>query len=327
MVVAAGEEGVASHPEWSPDGKHLAFLYQSFTQPPDVWVADVEERDGQLAVLSTRQLTFSMPQALGRKFDPPQKIKYESFDGTMISAYVYQPRQRSSEPGPASIEIHGGPLDQFRDTLHIVVQYYVQRGYTVLMPNVRGSAGYGRDFEKMTSAGWGVDDLKDLVAGAKYLAKQGLAHPQRIAASGQSYGGFMGMMVGCCAPEGVFQASVARTGYADWGYYYTHGGKRTVTQLRYSMGPLEGNEDVYRKSAALKRAHEARTPVFVVDQKADPNVPRTDQRQELVAALRGFGKPVKYKQYENTGGPYARHPSGVKEMLPDVVSYLKQYIG
>ena len=179
----------------------------------------------------------------------------------------------------------------------------------------------------MIKTGWGVDDLQDLVAGAKYLAREGLADPRRIGVTGQSYGGALCMAVACSAPQGVFQASISRTGYADWLHYYRHGGQRTVKLLRYILGPFEENEEVYRKSAAINNVHEARTPVFVVDQEADPMVPHLDRRQEFVAGLRRFNKPVKYKKYENTGGPYARHPSGAKEMLPDMIEYFEQYLG
>lgn len=332
VVVAAEEEGVASHPAWSPDSRRLAFLYQSFTKPPDVWVAEVEECKGRLAVLAARQLTYSMPRGLERKLIPPEKVEYASFDGTIIPGYVYRPRQRSSEPGPAIIEVQGGPVDQFRDTMQIVAQYLVQRGYTVLMPNRRGSAGYGKDFEEMIRTGWGIDDLQDIVAGAEYLAEAGLANPRRIGVTGSSYGGAMTMMLACAAPQGVFQASISRSGYADWAYYYGHGSQRTVKLLRHSLGPLDENKELYRKSSALNKVQEAQTPVFVIDQEADPTAPRVDQRQEFVAGLRQFDKPVRYRKYKNTrvaylGLIYSHHPSAAKEMLPDMVEYFRQYLG
>ena len=327
VVVAAGEAGAATNPSWSPDGTKIAFMYQSFTKPADLWVADVEYTDGKSVCTSSSQFTQSMPRGLERKFDPPEKIEYESFDGVVIPAYLYRPREKGAEPGPAILEIHGGPHDQFRDTMHLVVQYYVQRGYTVLMPNIRGSSGLGKDFEELIKTGWGLDDLQDVIEGARHLVKEGLADSGRIGVTGQSYGGAMCMTVACSAPAGVFQAAISRTGYADWAYYSRHGSLPTVNLLRHSLGPIDENREAYDSSAALNAARTASTPLFVIDQEADPTEPPIDLRKELVARLRGLGKPVRYKKYTSTGGPYANHPSGAKEMLRDMMEYFDEYLG
>jgi dipeptidyl aminopeptidase/acylaminoacyl peptidase len=195
------------------------------------------------------------------------------------------------------------------------------------MANIRGSAGYGKDFEELIKTGWGVDDLKDLVAGARYMIDSELADPNRIGATGQSYGGSMSMEIACSAPQGLFQASISRTGYADWGYYHKHGSQRTVKLLSHSLGEFDDNQALYEVSAALNKVQNAQTPVFVIDQETDPTEPHPDRRHEFVAQLRGLGKPVTYKSYKNTGGPYARHPSGAKEMLPDMIAFFKKHLG
>lgn len=326
-VVAAPERGVATHPAWSPDGKRLAFLYESFTQPPDVWVVDIDGRNDAIAASTPVQLTHSMPENLSRKLDPPEKVKYTSFDGTIISAYVYRPKNQTGEPGPAIIEVHGGPPDQFRDTMHLVVQFYVQRGYTVLMANIRGSAGYGKKFEHAIRTGWGRDDLKDLIAGAEYLVKEGLADPDRIGITGQSYGGFLSMAAACLAPRGTFQASISRSGYADWYHYHQNSDSETTRLLEYSLGSLPEHKEHYIRSSPFHFAAGATTPILVIDQDSSPTERQVDRRVDFVRELKKFGKPATYKKYRDTGGPYARSDSAAKEMLPDMIRYFQKYLG
>jgi len=325
-AIAADGEGVVTHPAWSPDGEKIAFTYQDFLSPPDVHIVRVRGEGDELQFGEPERLTNSVPAGLRRKLNRPEKHTFFSFDGLEIPAYIYRPDDAPDEPGPAILEIHGGPVDQFRDTIHHVVQYYVQRGYTVMMCNVRGSAGYGKEFERGISNGWGVDDLKDLVAGARYLVEQGLADPERIGVTGQSYGGFLSMAVACCAPKGVFQAAIGRTGYADWGHYYRHGGKRTVKLMLHSMGRMEDHPERYEKGAPLRHADGATMPLFIVDQDAPPTEPNPGLRADLASALGAANKVIKYESYPSTGGAYARSDAGANQLLPDMIEFFDTYL-
>ena len=327
IAIAAEREGVASHPQWSPDGRRIAFLKQSFLAPPDVWVAELVQEGGVTVATGLRQLTDSLPVGLARKFNAPEKVRYRGLDGTEIPAYLYRPGGAPDAPGPAIIEVHGGPWDQFRDTMHVVVQYYVQRGYTVLMPNIRGSSGYGKAFQEKIRTGWGGDDLDDLVAGARYLVERGLADPSRIGVTGQSYGGSMAMAAAVSSPPGVFQAAVSRVGYADWYHYTRHGGQASVKLLRHVLGDPEENRELYARSSPLQWVGRGHLPILVIDQESPPGEPSPDLREEFVSRLRGLNKPAWYKSYTSTGGPYARSEAAAKQMLPDVIEFFRTYLG
>ena len=87
---------------------------------------------------------------------------------------------REDEKYPGLLFIHGGPTNQFSDDFQPYVQYFVQRGYVVLLPNVRGSSGYGKAFEELNDRDWGGGDLKDAIAGAEFLKGLGYVDSQAI---------------------------------------------------------------------------------------------------------------------------------------------------
>ena len=178
--------GMCTNLKWSPDGKEIAFRYGTPTRPADLWVANVE--DG-----SARQLTDACAEGSpAEKLIEPEKIAYQSTDGLTIHAYLYSPTDRSKKY-PGLIYIHGGPTLQFFDDLQANVQYLVQRGYVVLLPNVRGSTGYGKAFEEANDKDWGRGDLEDAIAGTEYMKGLSYVDPGAMGISGRSYGGILSM--------------------------------------------------------------------------------------------------------------------------------------
>jgi dipeptidyl aminopeptidase/acylaminoacyl peptidase len=125
-----------------------------------------------------------------------------SFDGLEISAYLFKPKE--AEEGqrlPAVIWVHGGPDWQYSNFWYPIVAGFANQDFVVLCPNYRGGTGYGKEFEVINDKDWGGSDLKDIVASAQYLIKNGFVLPQKIAISGKSYGGFMTYTALTKAPE------------------------------------------------------------------------------------------------------------------------------
>src|SRR5262249_23542593 len=160
-------------------------------------------------------LTHSMlGGGVAERLTVPEKVVYESFDGVEISAYVYHPRDR--QPGqrfPGIMWIHGGPTSQFMDAFQPQVEYFVQAGYVVVLPNVRGSPGYGRYVEDLNNRDWGHGDLQDVIQGVGFLKRLDDVDPESFGITGTSYGGIMSMSAVAFAPPGVFKAAIACSGY------------------------------------------------------------------------------------------------------------------
>ena len=328
MVVDAGggephalfspQLGVCSAPQWAPDGKLISFLHGTPTTPDDIWVVSTE--NGR----PPRQLTRSLPSGkLDKRLVTPEKVAYKSFDGLTINAYLYSPIERGKgRRYPGVLFIHGGPTSQFLDTFQPYVQYFVQRGYVVLLLNVRGSSGYGKSFEELNDRDWGYGDLKDAIAGADYLKTLDYVDPENMGVTGTSYGGNMSFFAVGFAP-GVFQAAVPMSGYADQPKLLHELELRHIKQNDHEFGPYEGNEEVWLRSSPIYAVKDATTPCFVLH--GVGREPQSVASKEFVEALRKEYKIVEYKTYPNENY-YVRSPENVQQMLLDVADFFDRYL-
>jgi dipeptidyl aminopeptidase/acylaminoacyl peptidase len=316
-TLVGSEVGACALPQWSPDGRSISYLYQSPTQPLDLWVVSVE--DG-----SVRQLTDSMLGGEAKqRLLMPQKVAYDSFDGRTIHGYLYaDPSARQGKKLPGLLWIHGGPTSQWFDAFYPHLQYFAQQGYAVLAPNIRGSSGYGKEFEDLNNRDWGHDDLKDALAGVEYLKSLDHVDADKMGITGTSYGGCLSMSAVCFAP-GVFQAAIPMSGYADWVHMHEEQELRHIKLLEYEFGPRETSEDVYRRCSPIYSAKQATTPTFVLH--GEGRLPRSEASRNFAHALEKEYKVVQYKAYPNECY-YVRSLPGTRQMWLDMRGFLERYL-
>src|SRR5207237_8012235 len=120
---------------------------------------------------------------------------------------------------PAVINIHGGPTSQHHREWNVATQVFVNAGYVVLAPNVRGSTGYGKKWREANRHDWGGKDLEDVARGATWLGDAKIADPGRVGAYGASYGGYLTLMSLALRPE-QFAAGVSGVGVGSWKAMY-----------------------------------------------------------------------------------------------------------
>jgi len=309
--------GVCANPEWSSDGKRISYTFTTPTRPKHLFVVSVKSGEVQ-------QLTYSMAEG---KFEKtlvmPEKISYRSPDKLTIFAYLYKPSSiRAGERLPGIIWIHGGPSSQFRDTFQQSVQFFVQHGYVVLQPNIRGSSGYGKEFEKANNRFWGQCDLKDVLAGVEYLKSLPYVDRRKMGITGTSYGGILTMATVANAP-GVFQAAVPCSGDADWIRAYHDDELRHVKMWNYELGPVEENEELYRKLSPINHVENITTPTFILH--GEGKYPGSPQSKLFATALQKYYKVFRYKAYPGETY-YVQSFENRCQMLLDMLDFFDQFL-
>ena len=264
VLVKPAGMGVINNAAWSPDGARVSYTLESPVAAANLYVIGVAGGKQGAGPGAPIQLTESAgPTYVAPALIRPKKVTYPSADGFSIAAYLYEPILKPGERAPGVMLIHGGPTASWNDTYQVQAQYLAMHGYAVLLPNIRGSSGYGKQFEDANNGCWGRCDLKDVVAGVSYLRTLRYIDPTRMGITGTSYGGCMTLAAAAFAP-GLFQAGIAQSGYGDWIQFYEEQEMRNIKLLNYELGRLPEAEALYKSISAVNYIDSIRTPLFLV---------------------------------------------------------------
>jgi dipeptidyl aminopeptidase/acylaminoacyl peptidase len=213
-------------------------------------------------------------------------------------------RAANHERAPMIVSVHGGPTAQAIADWNARVQYYVQRGFTVLQPNYRGSTGYGSAYRRALEGKWGVRDADDVAAGIRHAVKEGWCDGHRVALLGGSAGGLTVLQVAARHPD-LVAAVVALFPVTDLleleatTHRFESGYNSTL------VGPLPEARDAYVANSAITNAHEIRAPVLLLHGGDDKSVvPAQSARVEEI--LQRAGTPVERHVYEGEGHGWRR---------------------
>ena len=292
----ADRPGVHYTGRMGPDSDLVAFVYSGAREPADVYTT--RER-----AVEPQRITRSLPLTI----DPatlvePVHVRYPGADGREIPALLYIPYAEAIRGGgkpPAVMYVHGGPTAQHFHQWDRNAQWLANAGYVVIAPNVRGSTGYGREYQEANRGDWGGKDLRDVVLGAEWLGKQGIADAKRIGVYGGSYGGFMTLMVLTQAPE-VWAAGVSVVGVVSWKTLHDTTRGDLKEYLLRELGDPATVPDLYRDRSPLTHVAKIRAPLLLLQGANDPRVPRSEA-QLMVDALRKAGKTFEEHIYEGEG--------------------------
>ena len=311
------ELAVYSRPAWSPDGRRIAYIQNTPFAPSELWLLELETGH-------RRALTHSAPAQFDAHLVRPTKLSYKSFDGLPISAYHYAPpAPADGTPQPVIVLAHGGPTSQFMDSFSLHAQFFASAGYHLLLPNVRGSSGYGREFEDLNNGDWGHGDLRDVIAGLQHLRQLPDVHPELAGITGTSYGGILSMAATVWAAPGVFQAAVPCSGYSDFIYTVGEEEIRHSKQLYYEFGKLPEAQDVYERCSPIYWANQAATPCFIIQ--GEGQYPGSFSSKDFALALEAAYKPFWFKAYQDENY-YVSSPANVRQMLLDMRMFFDFYL-
>ncbi len=297
LPVPAMERGVAGGGAFL--GRTLVWQNTNARIPSVSYATTWPAKGAKDASLATRQLTWVADQGIDlASFPLPELIRYTAFDGKSIPAFLFMPPGAAKGKAiPFVIVYHGGPEGQSRPTFSAPMQYFLARGFGILMPNVRGSTGYGRAFQMLDDYKKRWDSVRDGVDAAEWLVRNGYATAGHVAAYGGSYGGFMS--VACIVEdqervtrgerkERVFGACVDIVGIVNMKGFLekTSGYRRKLREAEY--GPL--SDPAFLESvSSIRRADEIQVPVFIAHGFNDPRVP-VEEAMQLATALKERGR-------------------------------------
>lgn len=297
-VIGAGGAPLAV----SPDGAHLAIVWEQPERPPEIWV--VETATGEAAPVTRNRSAGLARTQLGA----PQLIRYESADGQQIPAWLYTPQ--TAGPSPFAVLVHGGPEAQERPVYRAYIQYLLAAGIGVLAPNIRGSTGYGKTYQRAIYRDWGGVDLTDLRAAAEWLSSQPYVNRDRLAVFGTSYGGFATLACISQMPE-TWSAAVSIVGPSNLVTFARAVPPSWRRLMAAWVGDPDEDEAFLLGRSPITYADQIRAPLLVIQGANDPRVVRSES-DTLVERLRTLGREVDYVVFEDEGHGFTRHESLVR---------------
>ncbi|MGD0737381.1 MAG: alpha/beta fold hydrolase [Terracidiphilus sp.] len=274
--------------------------------------SDTEPGETVLFDRKTRALT---PQYVSREKLPRKDlaemkaVTYKSSDGLEIPAYLTLPKGVPAKNLPTLIIPHGGPWGRDTWGYNPLAQFFANRGYAVLMPDFRGSTGYGRKFLDEGNLQWGRTMQDDITWGVKYLVAEGIADPKRVGILGGSYGGYA-TLAGVAFTPDVYAAAVDICGPSnlitllDSIPPYWESIRKVFYERMGDPGTAEGKA-LLKERSPINSVEKIKTPLLVAQGANDPRVNRREAEQ-IVIALRDRGFPVEYILAPDEGHGFAR---------------------
>jgi dipeptidyl aminopeptidase/acylaminoacyl peptidase len=236
-------------------------------------------------------------------------VTYKSSDGLEIPAYLTLPKGVPAKNLPTLVIPHGGPWGRDQWGYNSLAQFFANRGYAVLMPNFRGSTGYGREFLDAGNLEWGRKMQDDVTWGVKYLVAEGIADPKRVGILGGSYGGYA-TLAGVAFTPDLYAAAVDIVGPSNLITLmesippYWEAGRKMFAVRMGDVSTKEGRAMLAERSP-LNSTDKIKTPLLVAQGANDPRVNRREAEQ-IVIALRDRGFPVEYLLAPDEGHGFAR---------------------
>jgi dipeptidyl aminopeptidase/acylaminoacyl peptidase len=317
--------GVVQELTWAPDKTVVAFDFNGTRHNGNIWIASPQTpAASQLTNVSIDELD---PSSLIE----PELIHYSSFDDLEIPAYYYRPRatlRKNASGLPVIIFIHGGPESQFRPLYAAPsmppIQYYLNRGFAVFAPNVRGSRGYGKTFIHLDDVQLRPNSVADIKAAVEWLIQQGGADSRRIGVMGRSYGGFMVLAAITTYPD-LWAAAVDIVGIANFLTFYEHTGvwRRPLRYPEY--GDPVRDADFLRELSPIFKVDRITTPLLVLHGTNDARVP-VEEAEQIVAALRSLNRTAELLLFADEGHFMLRKTTQLKAYTA-IGDWFERYMG
>jgi len=282
----------------SADGSLAAYHRTSAVDAPQLWVLDLRTGEARMVFETARTVPAG-------ELVEPELIRIKAADGD-IPCFVFRPRGATGRT-PALLYPHGGPEGQSRPGFPdraAYLQAFVDRGITLVVPNIHGSTGYGLSWQKAIHRDWGGIDARDLRAVADWMAADPRIDPTRLAVYGGSYGGFATLVCVTTMPD-RWKCAVDVFGVANLVTMIEHAQPNWRRFLKLWIGDLETDRAKLVERSPITHIDKVRCPMLVVQGTNDPRVPK-EESDQVVERLRARGIPVEYMVFEDEGHGFTK---------------------
>jgi dipeptidyl aminopeptidase/acylaminoacyl peptidase len=314
--------GIVSGLEFSPDGKHLGMTISRPDAPPDAY---------SLALDGDKLTRWTVSEVGGLNpatFIKPRAIRFTSFDGRQIPAWLYMPRKASADHKvPVIINIHGGPESQSQPYFTGSTQFYaIEMGVAVILPNVRGSSGYGKTYLKLDNAEKREDSVRDIGALLDWIKEQPELDHERVAVSGGSYGGYM-VLASLVHFGDRIRAGIDNVGIANFTTFLqtTAAYRQDLRRVEYGDERDPAMQAVFARISPANHAEKIKSALLVAHGKNDPRVPFSEA-QQIAEKVRGQGKSVWTVYANNEGHGFGKRDNADYLRAVEVL-FLKRHLG
>jgi dipeptidyl aminopeptidase/acylaminoacyl peptidase len=303
---------------WAPDSSRFALLVSAPQDPGSIFSVDARTGEVVTIVDGTEQIPGDLRLAA------PRIHRIPAPDGEQIPCFVY-PAAEDADPGlvgASVLHVHGGPEAEATRIFNPVVQALTAVGITVLVPNVRGSAGYGKRWVGLDDVDKRLDSVADLAALHDWLPELGL-DPSRSALWGGSYGGYM-VLAGVTMQPELWAAGVDIVGISSLVTFLqnTSAYRRAYREREY--GRLDRDRDLLEKASPISYLHQLRAPLFVIHGANDPRVPLSEAEQ-IAAALAERNIRHELRVYDDEGHGLAKRANR-KDAYPAAIEFLREIL-
>ncbi|MBO1076882.1 S9 family peptidase [Roseomonas marmotae] len=311
----ASPPGVITKITWHPGGTTLAFDLACPTRPGTIW----QHRLGE----ASSSLIFAASDAPADLRDW-SLVQFPSSDGRQLPAFLALPEGAPPAGGwPVLVWVHGGPAAQALPNWRPDLQMVLSLGIAVLVPNVRGSTGYGRDYAALDDREKRLDSVRDLANAHAWLSADGRFDHSRIAIMGQSYGGWMVLAAVTEYPE-IWAAGIDYYGIARWKTFFERTGPWRVGHRAAEYGDPLRDAELLERLSPLHRVDRILCPMLVAQGMTDPRVPPHESEQ-IVEALRRRGIPVDYITFPDEGHGFLKRDNR-RQVYLGVLRFLARYL-
>lgn len=295
------------------DCAHMVYIKATSNEPSEIYL------DGQRI---TDRYTFYENRLRSQK----QVIRWQSTDGTEIEGVLSTPTDfDESKQYPLLVIVHGGPADTSLPVVapdrYYPIEQFVAKGFIVLSPNYRGSAGYGEAFRQLNIRNLGLGDYADVITGVDALIARGIADPEKVGVMGWSQGGYISAFAATYSDR--FKAISVGAGISNWVTYYVNTDVHQFTRIYLKDTPWNDPE-IYQQTSPMTYIKNACTPTLIQHGEKDTRVP-VPNAYELYQGLRDVGVPVELVIFKGMSHGFSK-PGQSRAIMKQNLLWFSHYL-